>query len=52
MIFMKIWAIPGTAMEISESRVKNDISFIEPKTKFRETLIINLRAIFLGINII
>ena len=52
MIFMKIWAIPGTAMEISESRVKKDMSFIEPKTKFRETLIISLRAIFLGINII
>ena len=49
---MKIWAIPGTAIEISESRVKKDMSFIEPKTKFREILIISLRMIFLGINII
>jgi hypothetical protein len=52
MTFMKICAIPGTAMEISESRVKKDMSFIEPKTKFREKLIINLRKIFLGISII
>ena len=52
MIFMKIWAIPGTAIEISERSVKKDMSFIEPKTKFRETLIISLRAIFLGSSII
>ena len=52
MTFMKICAIPGTAMEISESRVKKDMSFIEPKTKFREVLIISLSAILLGIRII
>jgi hypothetical protein len=49
---MKIWAIPGTAMDIRERRVKKDMSFIEPKTKFREVLIISLRAILFGIRII
>ena len=49
---MKIWAIPGTAIDISESRVKKDMSFIEPKTKFREVLIINLRTILLGISMV
>ena len=52
MTFMKIWAMPGTAIEISESRVKKDMSFIEPKTKFREILIISLRKILLGRSII
>jgi hypothetical protein len=52
MTFIKICAIPGTAMEISDSRVKKDMSFIEPKMKFREVLIISLSAIFLGIRII
>jgi hypothetical protein len=44
--------MPGTAIEISESNVKKDMSFIEPKTKFREILIISLRKIFLGRSII
>jgi hypothetical protein len=52
MTFMNIWAIPGTAIEISESKVKKDMSFIEPNTKFREILIISLRKIFLGSSII
>lgn len=30
-------------MEISESRVRKDMSFIDPQTKLRETLVAPLR---------
>ena len=35
-------------MEISESRVRKDMSFIEPQTKLRETLVAPLRKTFFG----
>jgi hypothetical protein len=38
-------------MEISESRVRKDMSFIEPQTKLRETLVAPLRKTFFGIKI-
>jgi hypothetical protein len=42
--------MPGTAIEMSESKVRKDMSFIEPQTKFKDILSSILRAIFFGIN--
>lgn len=39
-------------MDISESKVRKDMSFIEPQIKFNEILIMSLRARFFGMKII
>jgi hypothetical protein len=52
MIFVINWAKPGTIIDIRASKVRKDMSFIEPQMKFNEILITSLKARFLGINII
>ena len=44
--------MPGTAMEMSESKVRNVMSFMEPHTKFREILKAILAGTFFGSNIV